>query len=141
MAGFLSRCYVSCQDAGHRPGQKNEQMMMNRADVIDGQAPIFIGKIIEEELRRQERTVTWLSRKIHCDRRNIYDIFSRTCIDTGLLYKISLALNCDFFQYFSQSLQSADIKQFTPPPVAILQNSSATSQQSRESGGEDNSIN
>ena len=33
---------------------------------------LHIGKIIEEELRRQSRTVTWLSRKIHCDRRNVY---------------------------------------------------------------------
>ena len=66
---------------------------------------IHIGKIIEEELRRQERTVTWLSRKIHCDRRNIYDIFSRTSIDTDLLYKLSIALNKDFFAHFSANLQ------------------------------------
>lgn len=66
--------------------------------------PIFIGKVIEEELRRQERTVTWLSRKIHCDRRNIYDIFSRTSIDTELLYKISMVLHKDFFAYFSANL-------------------------------------
>lgn len=59
--------------------------------------PIAIGKIIEEELRRQERTVTWLSRKIHCDRRNVYDIFSRSSIDTDLLYRLSIALHTDFF--------------------------------------------
>lgn len=68
--------------------------------------PIHIGKIIEEELRRQERTVTWLSRKIHCDRRNIYDIFSRSCVDTTLLMRLSIALNKDFFAYFSCSLQN-----------------------------------
>ncbi len=67
--------------------------------------PIHIGKLIEEELRRQERTVTWLSRKIHCDRRNIYDIFSRTCIDTDLLMRLSIALNTDFFSRFSTTLQ------------------------------------
>ncbi len=66
--------------------------------------PIHIGKLIEDELRRQERIVTWLSRKIHCDRRNIYDIFSRTCIDTDLLLRLSIALNTDFFSYFSSSL-------------------------------------
>ncbi len=90
-------------------------MKMNRTDASIGQAPVFIGKIIEDELHRQERTVTWLSRKIHCDRRNVYDIFSRTCIDTGLLYKISLVLNCDFFKYFSQSLQSSANQHITPP--------------------------
>ena len=36
--------------------------------------PVHIGKIIEQELRQQERSVTWLSRKLHCDRRNVYDI-------------------------------------------------------------------
>lgn len=77
--------------------------------------PIFIGKIIEEELRSQERTVTWLSRKIHCDRRNIYDIFSRTSIDTDLLYRLSLALHKDFFAYFSTNLQLIDHQSFTPP--------------------------
>ena len=76
---------------------------------------IHIGKIIEEELRRQERTVTWLSRKIHCDRRNIYDIFSRTSIDTDLLFKLSIALNRDFFAYFSANLQLSNNQSLTPP--------------------------
>lgn len=65
---------------------------------------IHIGKIIEEELRRQERTVSWLSRKIHCDRRNIYDIFSRPCIDTDLLFRLSIAMHKDFFACFSTTL-------------------------------------
>lgn len=71
--------------------------------------PVNIGKIIECELRRQQRTVTWLSRKIHCDRRNVYDIFSRSSIDTDLLYKICIALNADFFAYFSAKLQQSEI--------------------------------
>lgn len=75
---------------------------------------IHIGKIIEEELRRQERTVTWLSRKIHCDRRNIYDIFSRTSIDTDLLYRLSLALRKDFFAHFSANLQQPINQHLTP---------------------------
>ncbi|MDE6637730.1 MAG: hypothetical protein K2K32_05790, partial [Muribaculaceae bacterium] len=79
---------------------------------------IHIGKIIEEELRRQEQTVTWLSRKIHCDRRNIYDIFSRTSIDTDLLYKLSIALQRDFFAYFSANLQLLNSQSFSPPQAA-----------------------
>ncbi|MDE6631479.1 MAG: hypothetical protein K2K23_00605 [Muribaculaceae bacterium] len=80
---------------------------------------IHIGKIIEEELRHQERTVTWLSRQIHCDRSNIYDIFSRTSIDTDLLYKLSKALHRDFFTYYSSELQLFINQQFTPPPRTI----------------------
>ncbi len=33
---------------------------------------IHIGKLIEDELRRQDRTVTWLSRKIHCVLPDVY---------------------------------------------------------------------
>lgn len=70
--------------------------------------PVFIGKIIEEELRRQERSVTWLSRQIHCDRRNVYDIFSRTTIDTGLLFSICRVLHVDFFSHYSRLLTPDD---------------------------------
>ena len=83
---------------------------------------IHIGKIIEEELRRQERTVTWLRRKIHCDRRNIYDIFSRTSIDTDLLFKLSIALNRDFFAYFSANLQLPNNQSLDPTIADILTN-------------------
>ena len=89
--------------------------MKKNAEQAADKEPIFIGQIIEEELRRQERTVTWLSRKIHCDRRNMYDIFKRTTIDTGLLYKICIALNRDFFSCYSKNLQGPDSQLNTPP--------------------------
>ena len=92
--------------------------MMNVDKPIENE-PIVIGKIIEEELRRQERTVTWLSRKIHCDRRNVYDIFSRSSIDTDLLYRISIALNTDFFSYFSLNLQHTDNTLIAPPGTML----------------------
>lgn len=83
-------------------------MVKNKIDNIDSSLsqsyPISIGRIIEAELRRQERTVTWLSRKINCDRRNIYDIFRRDSIDTMLLFKLSEVLQVDFFKIFSQAL-------------------------------------
>lgn len=82
-------------------------MKMNANDSLRNET-IFIGKLIEEELHRQELTVTWLSRKIHCDRRNIYDIFARASIDTNLLYRISLALQKDFFALYSDVLQSIE---------------------------------
>lgn len=76
--------------------------------------PIHIGKIIEEELRRQERSVTWLSRKIHCDRRNIYDIFKRTFVDTDLLMRLSIALNTNFFSYFQLNYNKLIINYLLP---------------------------
>lgn len=84
-------------------------------DSLDVIEPINIGKIIEEELRRQERSVTWFSRKLHCDRRNVYDIFTRQYIDTYLLYRISVILKKDFFAIFSNSLNRIDNQKDTPP--------------------------
>lgn len=74
-----------------------------------------IGSHIEAELRRQERTVSWLSRKIHCDRRNIYNIFHRDSIDTALLFKISRVLGVDFFRLYSSELEHIETQEITPP--------------------------
>lgn len=64
-----------------------------------------IGKIIEEELRSQERSVVWLSRKLNCNRTNVYKIFNRTSIDTELLLKISNVLKRDFFEPYTSRLE------------------------------------
>ncbi len=56
-----------------------------------------IGILIKEELKRQERSISWFARKLACDRTNIYRIFQRDSIDTGVLARISLILNHDFF--------------------------------------------
>lgn len=64
-----------------------------------------IGQLIEEELRRQERTPAWLARKIHCERTNIYYIFSLSSINTEVLRQISIALQRDFFKEYSEELE------------------------------------
>lgn len=66
---------------------------------------VTIGKAIEDECRRQERTVAWLARKIHTDRRNVYDIFKRSSIDTELLLRLSVALHKDFFKLYQAKLE------------------------------------
>ena len=63
---------------------------------------IHIGQLIKTELEQQERTPTWLAKKINCDRTNIYRIFERESIDTALLSRISTALNRNFFEELSQ---------------------------------------
>lgn len=73
---------------------------------ISGNCPIKIGQLIEAELRRQGLGATWLGKQIHCDRRNVYDIFDREFIDTGLLFLISRVLNYDFFKVYSDILFS-----------------------------------
>lgn len=65
---------------------------------------VHIGKIIEEEMRRQERSPSWLARKINCERPNVYYIFKQESINTDLLLRISRALKCNFFIYYSEEL-------------------------------------
>lgn len=59
---------------------------------------IHIGQAIEAELRDQERTVSWLSRRLDCDRTKIYQIFHKPAIKTDMLMKISIVLNKNFFK-------------------------------------------
>ena len=74
---------------------------------------IHLGQLIKTELERQERTPTWLAKKINCDRTNIYRIFERKSIDTDLLSRISTALNRNFFEELSQQQVNARDKSTT----------------------------
>lgn len=65
---------------------------------------VNIGQLIKEELERQERTPTWLARKINCERPNIYYIFTLSSINTELLRKISIALRRVFFKDYSADI-------------------------------------
>jgi len=65
-----------------------------------------IGEIIKEELHRQGRSVTWLARKLYCDRTNVYNIFKRQSIDTETLLRISSILGHDFFSYYCRRLEN-----------------------------------
>lgn len=67
---------------------------------------VDIGRLIKEELMRQERTPAWLARKINCERTNIYYIFSLRSINTDLLRQISVALGKDFFKEYSADLDT-----------------------------------
>lgn len=55
-------------------------------------------------MRRQERSPSWLARKINCERPNVYYIFKQESINTDLLLRISRALKCNFFIYYSEEL-------------------------------------
>lgn len=57
-----------------------------------------IGSIIEEQVRKQGRSISWLAKQLSCHRTNIYDIFKRNNIDILLLRRLSLLLNYDFFK-------------------------------------------
>ena len=58
---------------------------------------IHIGSLIEQELRRQYRSVTWFASELHCDRTNVYKVFKKKSIDTLLLENICVILRHNFF--------------------------------------------
>lgn len=70
---------------------------------------IHIGKLIESELHRQERSVAWFAKNLYCDRTNVYHIFKRQSLDTELLLRISQLLNHDFFIYYSRETAQQNV--------------------------------
>ena len=67
---------------------------------------VNIGQRIKEELQSQERTVSWLARKLNCTRASVYRIFDKNSIDTALLASISQVLHHNFFEELSDDTQS-----------------------------------
>lgn len=67
---------------------------------------VNIGQNIKEELQRQERTVSWLARKLNCTRAAVYRIFDKNSIYTALLLNISQILHRDFFCELSEEAKS-----------------------------------
>ena len=59
---------------------------------------VNIGQDIKEELQRQERTVSWLARKLNCNRAAVYRMMQKNSIDTGMLQSVSIALKRNFFE-------------------------------------------
>lgn len=66
---------------------------------------VNIGQRIREELIRQERTISWLARKLNCNRSTIYRILDKNSIDTLMLAQISSILNHNFMQELSDDMR------------------------------------
>lgn len=62
---------------------------------------IHIGHLIHEQLKADQRSVSWLAREIHCTRNHVYKIFNKSSLDARLILKISKAMNFNFFQYYT----------------------------------------
>lgn len=64
---------------------------------------IHFGKLLQETLREQGRSVTWFARQLCCTRPNVYKIFQKESVDSSLMLRIPKILQHDFFQDFSQA--------------------------------------
>jgi plasmid maintenance system antidote protein VapI len=68
---------------------------------------IHIGHLIQEQLKKDQRSVSWLAREIHCTRNNVYKIFNKASLDSDLILKISRAMQFNFFQYYTAEFLQA----------------------------------
>ena len=66
-----------------------------------GHGNIHIGQLIRAQLKADERSVSWLAREIGCTRNHLYKVFRRPSLDAELLLRISLAMNFNFFKYYT----------------------------------------
>ena len=62
---------------------------------------IHIGQLIREQLKADQRSASWLAREIGCSRNHLYKVFRKPSLDGELLLRISLAMNFNFFQYYT----------------------------------------
>ncbi len=62
---------------------------------------IHIGNKIKGIVSKRGMSVSEFGRRINKSRENVYSIFKRKTIDTGLLSVISKVLEYDFFEYYT----------------------------------------
>ncbi len=87
---------------------------------------IHIGKEIKQKLEERQMSITDFAQQIHCNRSNVYSIFSRSSIDINQLVLISKVLAFDFI---------TEIYLKTPPPqknLVLMEMDNATLQQMKE---------
>jgi transcriptional regulator with XRE-family HTH domain len=63
-------------------------------------ATVEIGEKIKEVFDRRQMKLTDFADELGTVRQNVYRIFKKRHLDTGLLLKISQVLNHNFFQYY-----------------------------------------
>lgn len=67
---------------------------------------VHIGQCIRLKVEEQGKTTVWLARELGCHRTNIYHIYDKMTIDTGVLFRISKILDFDFFSLYSEDIKT-----------------------------------
>jgi len=79
---------------------------------------MHIGTILREQLRREGKSVVWFANELGCHRTNVYNLFEKHSIDTAMLERISVILNCDFFELYYKETQEKIVRN-TPPERSV----------------------
>ena len=81
---------------------------------------ISIGKLIEEEMKRQGIRPRELAKRICVSRTNVYNIVERGSIDTELLRRICRALKTNFFALLAKELEKEGCHEPAEPTTDML---------------------
>lgn len=73
---------------------------------------VNVGQRIKEELERQERTVSWLARKLNVNRAYVYRIFNKTSIDSQQLLSISKILHYNFLEELAKDVKFNSMSEY-----------------------------
>ncbi len=68
---------------------------------------LHIGHLIREQLKADQRSVSWLAREIGCTRNHVYKIFNKASLEGDLIFKVSIAMNFNFFQYYTAAFMDS----------------------------------
>jgi hypothetical protein len=71
---------------------------------------VEIGQKIQEVFENQDMKLTDFADELGTVRQNVYRIFKKRHLDTGLLLKISQVLNHNFFQYYLSSTEAQHVE-------------------------------
>jgi len=77
-------------------------MLLNSLLYLLMKDEIHIGMKIREKMKEEGRSVSWLAKKLNCNRSNIYKIYEKSNMDMTQLLRISRILNYDFFNDISE---------------------------------------
>lgn len=67
---------------------------------------MHIGKVLQQKLKEEGKTVVWLANELGCHRTNVYNLFDKYSIDTQLLQRLSIILKFNFFSLYEEEVNS-----------------------------------
>ncbi|WP_216653379.1 XRE family transcriptional regulator [Palleniella intestinalis] len=66
---------------------------------------MHIGKILQQKLKDDGKSVVWLARELGCHRTNVYNLFDKYSIDTLQLERICTIMDFNFFELYREETE------------------------------------
>ena len=85
-----------CGNPRVRQGKGSTLFFMVNDKLTMQEREVHIGKLVKSVFDESGMSVAELARRLHCERPNVYSIFSRYNMDVGLLVSLSKVLKHNF---------------------------------------------